>query len=1013
MRIWIAAFFIFLCVNGSAQLPDYVRFTNITAADGLPEETITSITQDHRGFLWLGSPEGLIRFDGMHFKTWHPNPADSTRFSSSQVLVIGEYTPGKILFMSGQTLWEINIRNLQLSQVPYFRSKNITTRPQRLGKNNWFVAGTDSLYITDEQLKPLYTLAIHPYFTFPAAISCFPLHDPYALVYEGVENKIYLLNYRSRELIPFTFDNSRLDNRSKFFIPRAYDSSRQRLYLTAYFNGSFYCDLNLPLITAYQAMAIPALPDGSVTKSMLLPNGILLQGGHNGLYLTDFVSTLHFTMQTAMDNPLHNNNLLDIYLGKDSIIWLATMKGISSFRLPKPEINYLFRNLNFKDNDELISIVKGADAHMYFLNRNLGLFRFNRVSQIVKHIDSFLVYSWAAVRHDKYILASGGGKQLLRYNTRTGKTDFPQYLKPFFTPTTDLITLVYKSSNGDMWFSCNGGAGIIRNPAGTQQFIQYSRNNSPPSFSLGYVHSVAEDRRGNIWWGNNKNSILLMWDAVQEKFFEYPLQHLIPGLPYYSGIQYLYADVSDQLWIALDMAALVKYDIRKKTALYIDINRGLPSNSVSAITADKKNRIWMKTKKGLCCYLPDDGRIIVFSTHDGFPETQFDSRGIFYDEEEDLLYIAARKSLSWFHPDTLLNKILSLKPAIYIDEIQVNGKPFYFSEDVPVHFKAHETNFTFGISAPDFSRNDQLIFQYRLNGKPDEWADLGSNRIITFHHLPHGKHQLYVRSGYRGADMWSEAATPFIFTIQTPWQKTWWFRTAAIIILIFVSGWIIRLYYVRQLEKKQTLMEKEIAIEQERTKLARELHDGLGSMLSGIKHSFAAMLRQFHLTPEEENLFQSNLEKLNQSIVELRHISHNMASDALLKYGLEYSLRDYCNNLAASSGIPIRFHAVNTEHLKLKEEISFHIFRAVQELLQNIIKHAGATEVLVQLSSYSNRLDITVEDNGAGFNLPVARKQKSMGLKNLESRIDLLKGDMDYRTAPGQGTSVMITVPLN
>lgn len=1013
MRIWIAAFFILLLANGSAQLPDYVRFSNITSADGLPDETITSITQDHRGFLWLGCSEGLIRFDGLHFKIWHPNPADSTRFSSSQVLVIGEYAPGKILFLSGQALWEINIHNLQLARVPHFRYKNITGRPQRLDRQRWCIGDHDSVYITDEKLKPVYALPLHPYYSPEVVVSYFPLHDPYLLIYGGSRNKMYLFNYKNREITPFILDNSRLDERSNIFIPQVYDSSRRRLYLSAYFNGNFYCDLNVPENTNYQPVPIPELPDGAIVKSVLLPEGYYLQGGHKGLYLTDFSTTLHFNQESTMDNPLNSHDILDVFAAKDNIIWLATTKGISYFSLKKPEINYLFRKLKLSENDEFISIVKGRDGHIYFLSRSQSLFRFNRISQIVTRIDSLLVYSWAAVRYNDYILASGGDKLLLRYNTRTGKTDYLQYLKPFYTSTTDLITLVYQSSNGDMWYSCNGGAGIIRNPAGTQQFIQYSRNNSPPSFSLSYVHSVAEDRRGNIWWGNNKNSILLMWDAAQQQFFEYPIQQLIPGLPYYSGIQYLYADATDQLWIALDMTALIKYDIRKKTALYIDINQGLPSNAVFAVAADKNNRIWIKTKKGLCCFLPDNNRIINFSTSDGFPENEFDSRGIFYDEEEDLLYLGGRKSLSWFHPDSILKKVMIPTPAVYIDEILVNGKPFYFSEDNQVYFKTRENNITFMLSVPDFSRNNQLMFQYRLNGKPDEWVDLGNSRTITFHHLPHGNHTLYVRAGYKGAGNWSDRDTSLRFTIQTPWQKTWWFRVTALFIVIFLSGWMIRLYYKRQLEKKQALMEKEIAIEQERTKLARELHDGLGSMLSGIKHSFAAMLRQFHLRPEEENLFQSNLEKLNQSIEELRHISHNMASDALLKYGLEYSLRDYCNNLAASSGIPIRFHAVNTEHLKLKEEISFHIFRAVQELLQNIIKHAGATEVLVQLSSYNNRLDITVEDNGAGFNLPQARKQKSMGLKNLESRIDLLKGDMDYRTAPGQGTSVMITVPLH
>jgi signal transduction histidine kinase len=97
--------------------------------------------------------------------------------------------------------------------------------------------------------------------------------------------------------------------------------------------------------------------------------------------------------------------------------------------------------------------------------------------------------------------------------------------------------------------------------------------------------------------------------------------------------------------------------------------------------------------------------------------------------------------------------------------------------------------------------------------------------------------------------------------------------------------------------------------------------------------------------------------------------------------------------------------------LHLTEEKAFHCFRIVQELLQNISKHSDAGNAIVQISLQHNRLNIAVEDDGKGFNIELAKSQKGMGLKNIESRVKILKGSFDYRTAPGKGTSVLIDIP--
>jgi signal transduction histidine kinase len=192
--------------------------------------------------------------------------------------------------------------------------------------------------------------------------------------------------------------------------------------------------------------------------------------------------------------------------------------------------------------------------------------------------------------------------------------------------------------------------------------------------------------------------------------------------------------------------------------------------------------------------------------------------------------------------------------------------------------------------------------------------------------------------------------------------------------------------------------------------MARELHDGLGSMLSGIKHSFSAMKNDMDLNESQQTLFHSNIDKLNESIKELRNISHSIASDNLQHNGLVNSLKDYCNTVTQPGVLNIAFSALDTENMLLTEEQAFHVFRIVQELINNIIKHSGAANAIVQVSCNSNRMYVTVEDNGKGFVLEEGLKNKGMGLKNIESRIKILKGKMDYRTKTNEGTSVLMEI---
>jgi two-component system NarL family sensor kinase len=214
---------------------------------------------------------------------------------------------------------------------------------------------------------------------------------------------------------------------------------------------------------------------------------------------------------------------------------------------------------------------------------------------------------------------------------------------------------------------------------------------------------------------------------------------------------------------------------------------------------------------------------------------------------------------------------------------------------------------------------------------------------------------------------------------------------------------------IRELEKDRQLIAVDALLkgqEEERSRMAKDLHDGLGGMLSGVKLSLGSMKGNIILSEENTRLFARVLDQLDHSINEMRRVAHNMMPEALVKLGLQQAIQDYCDGLNESNlfRFTIQFHGLEK---RLQAATEIVIYRVVQELLNNVVKHAGATEILVQVMHHDNNLNITIEDNGKGFDTS-SPESKGHGLSNVRSRVDYLKGQMDIQSVPARGTSIHI-----
>ena len=214
---------------------------------------------------------------------------------------------------------------------------------------------------------------------------------------------------------------------------------------------------------------------------------------------------------------------------------------------------------------------------------------------------------------------------------------------------------------------------------------------------------------------------------------------------------------------------------------------------------------------------------------------------------------------------------------------------------------------------------------------------------------------------------------------------------------------------IEHLEKQKRLLVANAMIEtqeEERNRFAKDLHDGVGGLLSGLKYSISNMKEHFIISGDNVSLFERSLHLIDSSIKELRRVAHNMMPETLLRFGLTQALKDFCHSVSSES-IQVTCSHFGTERVP-GQQASIMVYRIIQELVNNALKHAHAKTISVQLVTGENWMSINVEDDGAGFDTGILQEHHGAGWANIESRVKYLGGRVDVQSEAGKGTFITI-----
>lgn len=247
--------------------------------------------------------------------------------------------------------------------------------------------------------------------------------------------------------------------------------------------------------------------------------------------------------------------------------------------------------------------------------------------------------------------------------------------------------------------------------------------------------------------------------------------------------------------------------------------------------------------------------------------------------------------------------------------------------------------------------------------------------------------------------------------------------TGAILILLLTSL-SAYLYYRRYRLRQKNRLQKEImhqqeiatravmeAEEGERQRIAKDLHDGVGQMMSAAKMNLSAFESEWKIAdPEQKNSLDKIISLVDESCREVRSVSHNMMPNVLLKKGLASAIGEFLEKIE-SRILKVHLHTEGLQD-RIDSNVEIVLYRVIQECVNNVIKHAGATHLDISIIRDQDGISATIEDNGKGFDVSDETKHEGMGLKNIRTRVEFLKGTVDFDSAPGKGTLVAVHVPL-
>ena len=571
------------------------------------------------------------------------------------------------------------------------------------------------------------------------------------------------------------------------------------------------------------------------------------------------------------------------------------------------------------------------------------------------------------------------------------------------------------SRDGSLWVGTETGLLHYQNGQ-TNWFTEAGGN------PLRDVRTIIEGTNGAIWFGMAGNGLACL-DHNKIRQFRHA-----DGLPS-DYIECLHFDESGALWIGTFGGGLCRFKDGKLSV--IDSAQGLPNSVIGHIEDDGNGFFWMSSHGGILrvakMELNDcaDGKkkavaFLTYGINDGLPTIEC-SEGLQpagCKTADGRLWFPTSKGLVVVNPNEV--RINQQPPPMALEEFIVDGQPVTNLESHP-KISPGGSRFEFHYTALSFVAPEKVQFKYRIEGLEKEWIDAGADRSADYSFLPPGDYTFRVIA-CNNDGIWNETGVSLAFTLLPHFWQTWVFRVLGGLATAALAGGIAWFYTRQRMRRRLEKLEREQVVERERSRIAKDIHDDLGASLTRITMLSQSVRDEAELSEPANNKLDrifSTARELTRAMDEIVWAvnPHHDTLESLTNYLSRFAY-DFLSvaEIRCRLDLPLQLPAV-----LVTTEVRHNLFLAFKEALNNVVKHAAASEVQVALKLEGNQLALTVADNGRGFaiNDPAApspanpdRVMHGHGLPNMKRRLAELHGTCEIQGVAGQGTTVTFRVPL-
>ena len=581
-----------------------------------------------------------------------------------------------------------------------------------------------------------------------------------------------------------------------------------------------------------------------------------------------------------------------------------------------------------------------------------------------------------------------------------------------------------------------------------------------PSRSV-FMASLLEDSRGNLWLGQRTTNRLAR--LVQGRGEVITLPNPRPSMDVIAFAE----DASGAVWVGTDGEGL--YRCQSNQCQRFTRREGLPSNTIRALCADPDGALWIGTLDGGLCRLKN-GRFVTVNTRNGLVDSVINCilddglgflwfssfQGIFRVSKQQLNLFAdgavehiacityglsdglpaldcpggfqpagcrTRDGRLWFPTikglagvDPAQVTAPSAAPRVVIEEMSVDGvlQPQQGPGNArtsPLAVPPGPHQFEFRYTGLNFSAPECVRFRRRLEGMEKEWVEAGGQRSAWYSHLPPGDYQFRV-AACNQAGVWNEPGSTLAFRVLPHFWQTWW--CVAGVTTLAAAGLAGLAFYAarRRYKRRLQILETQLSVERERTRIARDIHDGVGANLTEIAW-LAELAEKDAADPAEVRAQARRISSTARETVESFDeivwavLPRNDSLNSLIEY-----LGRRVDDMFDGSPTRCWFSAPrDLPNVVVAAEVRHSFYLACKETLHNVLKHARATEVRVHLTFEDSTLRVGIEDNGCGFDASAGRTSGN-GLRNLRQRFHDLGGRFEFQSRPGQGTRVSLAILL-